>query len=161
MELAKQGAIREAMATFAAAQANDPDMKIAAAAWNTLCWFGSLGGFATDVIAACERGVTLEPDHGGIRDSRGVARALTGDYSGAIQDFQQFLEWGPKEGVPEEEISSTSSLDPNVANKPESVQRRTIETLMEAVGYWGIRVGVLFLQMETGDFGAQHFPWRR
>ena len=103
-ELAKQGAIREAMAAFEAAQASDSNLEIAAAAWNSLCWFGSLWGFATDVMAACERAVTLEPDHGGIRDSRGVARALTEDYPGAINDFQRYLEWGPKNGKSEEHI---------------------------------------------------------
>jgi tetratricopeptide (TPR) repeat protein len=103
-ELAKQGAIKEAMTAFEVAQASDPNLEIAAASWNALCWFGSLGGFATDVMAACERAVALEPDHGGIHDSRGVARALTGDYLGAINDFQQFLEWGPKNSAPEEQI---------------------------------------------------------
>ena len=102
--LAKQGAIREALAAFAAAQASDSNLEIAAAPWNSLCWFGSLGGFATDVMAACERAVALEPDHGSIRDSRGVARALTGDYPGAINDFQRYLEWGPKNGQSEEHI---------------------------------------------------------
>ena len=103
-ELAKRGAIREAMAAFAAVQASDPNLEIAAASWNSLCWFGSLGGFATDVMAACERAVALEPDNGGIRDSRGVARALTGDYPGAINDFQQYLEWALKNGKSEEHI---------------------------------------------------------
>jgi tetratricopeptide (TPR) repeat protein len=100
----RQGAIREAMAAFAAAQASDPNLEIAAASWNALCWDGSLGGFATDVMVACDRAVALEPDHGQIRDSRGVARVLIGDYPGAINDFQQFLEWGPKNGIPEEQI---------------------------------------------------------
>lgn len=78
--------------------------RIAAASWNSLCWFGSLEGFATEVMAACERAVALEPDHGGIRDSRGVARALTEDYPGAINDFQLYLEWGLKNGTSEEQI---------------------------------------------------------
>jgi tetratricopeptide (TPR) repeat protein len=103
-ELAKQGAIKEAMAAFEAAQASDSNLEIAGDAWNSLCWFGSLGGFATDVMAACERAVALQPDHGGIRDCRGVARALTGDYPGAINDFQQYIEWGPKNGQSEEQI---------------------------------------------------------
>jgi tetratricopeptide (TPR) repeat protein len=103
-ELAKQGAIREAMAAFAEAQASDPNLEIAAAPWNSLCWFGSLSGFASDVMAACERAVALEPHNGGIRDSRGVARALTGDYPGAINDFQRYLEWGLKNGKSEEHI---------------------------------------------------------
>ena len=103
-KLAEQGAIREAMAAFAAAQESDPNLEIAADAWNSLCWFGSLGGFVTDVMAACEQAVALEPDHGSFRDSRGVARALTEDYPGAINDFQRFLEWGPKNGESEESI---------------------------------------------------------
>jgi WD domain, G-beta repeat len=103
-ELVKQGAIKEAMAAFEAAQASDPSLEIAAPSWNTLCWLGSLRGFATDVMAACERAVALAPDNGAIRDSRGVARALTGDYMGAIKDFQQYLEWGQKHGRPEESI---------------------------------------------------------
>jgi tetratricopeptide (TPR) repeat protein len=103
-ELARQGAIREAIAAFAAAQASDPNLEIPADAWNSLCWQGSLADFATDVMVACERAVALKPEDGGIRESHGVARALTGDYSGAIEDFQQYLEWAPKHGRPGEEI---------------------------------------------------------
>ena len=102
--LAKQGAIREALAAIETAQASDSNLEIAADSWNSLCWDGSLAGFASDVMAACERAVALEPDDGQIRDSRGVARALTGDYPGAINDFQRFLEWGSKNGQSEESI---------------------------------------------------------
>ena len=41
---------------------------------------------------ACEKAVELAPDNGGVKDSRGVARALTGNYKGAIQDFQAFID---------------------------------------------------------------------
>jgi regulator of sirC expression with transglutaminase-like and TPR domain len=40
---------------------------------------------------ACEKAVALAPEDGEIRDSRGVARALTGDKQGAIEDFQAFI----------------------------------------------------------------------
>jgi tetratricopeptide (TPR) repeat protein len=103
-ELAKQGAIREAIAAFSAAQAIDPNMEIAADAWNSLCRYGSLRGFAVDVMGACESAVSLEPDNGTIRDSHGLTRALTGDYPGAIDDFRRYLEWGANNGVPEEQI---------------------------------------------------------
>ncbi len=33
------------------------------------------------------------PEDGGKCDSRGLARALTGDIEGAIEDFQAFVEW--------------------------------------------------------------------
>jgi hypothetical protein len=42
----------------------------------------------------------VEPDDDDIHDSRGVARALIGDYPGAIKDFQRFLEWGSENGRP-------------------------------------------------------------
>jgi hypothetical protein len=60
---------------------------------NTLCRHGSIAGRAADVLAACEQAVALAPDAGAIRDSRGLARALTGDTSGAIEDFQAFIDW--------------------------------------------------------------------
>ncbi len=41
---------------------------------------------------ACEKAVTLAPEDGMIRDSRGLARALTGDTKGAIADFQAFIQ---------------------------------------------------------------------
>ncbi|NEP00321.1 MAG: hypothetical protein F6K58_16910 [Symploca sp. SIO2E9] len=42
---------------------------------------------------ACEKAVALEPDSGMILDSRGLARALTGNTAGAIEDFQAFINW--------------------------------------------------------------------
>lgn len=53
---------------------------------------------------ACQRGVELAPDSGSARDSRGVARALTGDTAGAIADFQAYVEWAPNNNRPEEAI---------------------------------------------------------
>lgn len=90
--LARQGDIDEALSYFAEAQASDPE-GISANSWNGLCWFGSLWGYAAEVMDACETAVALDPEHGGIRDSRGVARALSGDYTGAIEDFTFFVDW--------------------------------------------------------------------
>ncbi len=68
---------------------NDGDLN------NSLCWYGSLDGFANIVEPACERAVELEPENGAIRDSRGVARAMMGPdhYAEAIKDFDFFLKW--------------------------------------------------------------------
>ncbi|GAA6615001.1 hypothetical protein [Scytonema sp. NUACC26] len=66
-------------------------MTISADDWNSLCWDGSLRGFAKDVMFACEKAVALSPKDGGILDSRGLARALTGDRKGAIEDLQTFI----------------------------------------------------------------------
>jgi regulator of sirC expression with transglutaminase-like and TPR domain len=40
---------------------------------------------------ACEKAVALTPDDGNFRNSRGLARALTGNTKGAIEDFQAFI----------------------------------------------------------------------
>jgi hypothetical protein len=37
--------------------------------------------------------VNLSPDYGNYRLSRGLARALTGNYSGAIEDFEAYIKW--------------------------------------------------------------------
>jgi tetratricopeptide (TPR) repeat protein len=60
---------------------------------NYLCWHGSVLGLAEIVLPACEHALALVPDDGGYRDSRGLARALTGDYAGAIEDFQYYVDW--------------------------------------------------------------------
>jgi len=64
---------------------------------NNTCWYGSTGGsqVAALVLPACERAVNLARDaeRGWFRDSRGLARALTGNISGAIDDFEAFIEW--------------------------------------------------------------------
>ena len=59
---------------------------------NDICWTGSLSGFVSQVLEYCEHAVELAPNHAKMRDNRGLARALTGDYSGAIEDFQFFVE---------------------------------------------------------------------
>ena len=48
-------------------------------------------------LDACERAVALAPEDGSVRDSRGVARALTGDMAGVIADFEFAVKW-TKEG---------------------------------------------------------------
>lgn len=61
--------------------------------WQNLCFAGSLAGMAIKVIKACEQAVKLAPDNGWIHNNRGLARALTGDYQGAIEDFKFFVHW--------------------------------------------------------------------
>lgn len=43
------------------------------------------------VMFACEKAVKLAPDNGIFRESRGLARALTGDYKGATPDFEAYI----------------------------------------------------------------------
>lgn len=66
---------------------------------NQVCWIGSINGYPGAVMSACERAVALEPANESYRDSRGLARALTGNRKGAIEDFEYYLEHGDKEDV--------------------------------------------------------------
>jgi len=81
-------------------QARELDPELAkATVWdlNTICWYGNLQGYASQVMNACEMAVKREPNHGGLRDSRGVARVLTGNYAGAISDFEAYINWTDNE----------------------------------------------------------------
>ena len=82
---------KEAAAAYTKAQQFTTNEKIDVDSWNNLCWQGSLRGHAKDVLSACEKAVALAPDDGNVRDSRGLARALTGNTKGAIEDFQAFI----------------------------------------------------------------------
>jgi tetratricopeptide (TPR) repeat protein len=93
-QLVRHSRVKEAIAAYAGAEGLDPTLKIPATAWNTLCWFGSLWRHAGEVMFACEKAMELEPKNWGIRDSRGVARAMTGDIKGAIEDFQEYIKEG-------------------------------------------------------------------
>ncbi|MBW4497132.1 MAG: hypothetical protein KME26_29545 [Oscillatoria princeps RMCB-10] len=92
-ELVKEGKVREAIAAYAQAQKLDPNFEIYAESWNTLCRYGSLHRHAKDVMFACEKAVALAPYNERYRDSRGIARALTGNPKGAIEDFQAYIAW--------------------------------------------------------------------
>ncbi|MBP0020517.1 MAG: hypothetical protein J7647_23555 [Cyanobacteria bacterium SBLK] len=89
---ANQGTILEAISLYEKSQKTDPDLEISANDWHTLCRFGSLERQAKDVMFACEKVVSLTEEKDiTFRESRGLARALTGDFEGAIADFQAFV----------------------------------------------------------------------
>ena len=91
--LSTQGRIEEALFNLEKALRLNPDVHIPSQTWNSLCWFGSLYGYPQEVYQACENAVAMWPGHGGYRDSRGLARALLGDYEGAIEDFEALINW--------------------------------------------------------------------
>ena len=94
--IVRQGQVKEALDAFAKAQELDPDLEISPYSWNDLCWDGSLYGYAADVVFACEKALEIDGKNGFFYDSSGLARALTGDYEGAIEDFESALKWVKK-----------------------------------------------------------------
>ncbi len=89
--LVREKKIKEAIAVYNQAQKLDAKVEIDFDAWGRLCRQGSLNKSAKEVMFACGNAVKLAPDSGYIRDSRGLARALTGNYQGAINDFEAFI----------------------------------------------------------------------
>ncbi len=89
--LVKEKKIKEAIAAYNQAQQLDPQIEIDTQTWLTLCYQGSLNESAALVMFACENAVKLAPNDPYIRSVRGFARALTGDYKGAIPDFEAYI----------------------------------------------------------------------
>jgi hypothetical protein len=69
----------------------DPKGLYSESFWSSLCWYGSLYGHAAAVMNACTKIVKLKPKKESYRDSRGLARALIGDFKGAIADFEFYV----------------------------------------------------------------------
>ncbi|MEQ8974915.1 MAG: caspase family protein [Coleofasciculus sp. C1-SOL-03] len=90
-ELALEGKIKEAIASYTQAQKLAPNLEISEIALDTLCWRGTLHGHTADVMSFCDKGVEMYPQYGSIRESRGLARARTGNIEGAIEDFQSAI----------------------------------------------------------------------
>jgi WD40 repeat protein len=87
-KLVKEGKFKDAINVYNQTKTIDPDFQIPDDSWNKLCKNGSLKGSAADVMFVCEKLVSLNPYNLDFRDSRGIARALTGNKKGAVEDFQ-------------------------------------------------------------------------
>ena len=89
-------------------------------------------GYAADVMDACEQAVELAPDNGEYRESRGLARALTEDYAGAIEDFEFFVDWSEETGERENLRSEREVW----ITKLEAGQNPFDEETLESLRYW-------------------------
>ena len=90
--LAQEGKIDEAITAYNEAQVINPNLEISFKFWGRLCIYGCQENRAADVLFAGEKAVELEPDDGACLATRGLARALTGNLEGAMEDFQAALE---------------------------------------------------------------------
>lgn len=69
-----------------------------------LCWTGALHGLANQVLPACEMAIELEPDVPYFYESRGLARVLTNNHSGAIDDFTAAIRYARDSGEGQDRI---------------------------------------------------------
>jgi tetratricopeptide (TPR) repeat protein len=91
--LARNQKVDKALVIYSVLEQIDINLEPTADEWNNLCWHGAQSGYANHVLFACDRAIKLDPENGNYRDSRGLARALTGDVQGAIEDFEFSLQW--------------------------------------------------------------------
>ncbi|MEM7670865.1 MAG: WD40 repeat domain-containing protein, partial [Pseudomonadota bacterium] len=87
--------VPQGQAHLRAAEETLPDFNVAtagfsASAWNGACWKAALWGHAPEMLWACD--LAVDGSAGEARamhiDSRGVARAVTGDLAGAAEDLE-------------------------------------------------------------------------
>ena len=93
-ELVRGGEMKEAIAAYNKALEMNHKLEISAEDWGSLCLYGAINKHAKDVMFACEKAVDVASKNEVVlyaRGSRGIARALTGDRSGAIKDFEAFV----------------------------------------------------------------------
>ena len=93
--LSTDGDTETAYSTFedAIEQVTETDEREQAGLNARICWSASLYGFVDLVFSTCESAVELAANDGESHDARGLARALTGDYEGAIEDLQFTVQW--------------------------------------------------------------------
>jgi uncharacterized protein YjbI with pentapeptide repeats len=90
------GDVDAAISAYTEAKNLNPSLKISAFFWNALGWYGSLHNRAADVLFACDKALEVESSDY-LRDTRGLARALTGDLTGSIEDFEAAINSGQLE----------------------------------------------------------------
>jgi hypothetical protein len=81
-----------AVGLMEAAISTDSVRAVTAEQLNSVCWEGALADLADHVLRICRLAVEKAPSDPNIIDSRGLARALTGDRAHAIRDFQVFID---------------------------------------------------------------------
>lgn len=105
---ARAGDLSGAISTLGAMAQVDPAAELVAHSQNALCWYGSLWGQAARILSICElavQGAASDESLANFRDSRGLARAITGDYLGAIEDFTAFVASYEDSFLPSQEVA--------------------------------------------------------
>ncbi|WP_044205583.1 hypothetical protein [Coleofasciculus chthonoplastes] len=91
--LLEEDKFKEALSHYQKAQQFDPNLQTSADPWNSLCLYGSLNRFEVEVMFACDKAVKLARQESKARyqANRGIAKAITGDKTGAIEDLQAYV----------------------------------------------------------------------
>jgi len=95
LDRARRGALDDALRGFRRLEGEDAAVGEMAAVLGPLCLWGALWDHdARDEVAAiCDRAVAAAGDHLGPYRNRGIARAMAGDYAGAVEDLAAYVPW--------------------------------------------------------------------
>ncbi|MDJ0634641.1 MAG: CHAT domain-containing protein [Xenococcaceae cyanobacterium MO_188.B29] len=139
-QLAEDGKLKEAIAAYNKALEFNRNLQISADDWRSLCWYGSLYNHAQDVMFACNKAVAKAPQDGVIRNNRGLARSLTGDYKGAVEDFEFFVNWTDDDEAKSRNQSYLNDLrnrkNPFTPKKLEEFRNRQNRSLKKLEEFW-------------------------
>ena len=83
--------LKEAQTAFAEAQRLGNTREVSVEDWSAIGWLGTVWGNASDFLYSCDQAVAANPSLPELRDTRAVARAMTGNFAGAIEDLEIFL----------------------------------------------------------------------
>ena len=83
--------LKEAQTAFAEAQRLGDTREVSVEDWNAIGWLGAVWGKASDFIYSCDQAVAANPSLPELRDTRAAARAMTGNFAGAIEDLEMFV----------------------------------------------------------------------
>ncbi len=96
----QQGDWRAAVEDYRESLALGLESSDAAGARNNICWFLALDGQAEEALPYCEQAVEAQPSASYL-DSRALVYAMTGNYAGAIDDFEAALDVWEESANPE------------------------------------------------------------
>ncbi|OQW86731.1 MAG: hypothetical protein BWK78_09760 [Thiotrichaceae bacterium IS1] len=86
----ENGDYKQSVDRYTQAQTIDPN-EVSFNDWNGICWIGIFNNHAAEVMKACENTLIVSNNDELFRGARGVARAMTGDKAGALEDFEAFI----------------------------------------------------------------------
>jgi hypothetical protein len=128
--LAEQGQVQYAKLAYHEAKEWDSSLEDSVGYFlSQLCRFGSFGGSPTDVMDVCNQAVELAPDDGWTYNDRGLARALTEEFEGAIEDFEFFVAWSRQNDLYEQFGQRREEWITELKNKRNPFDEATLDEL--------------------------------
>jgi WD40 repeat protein len=83
--------LKAAQTSLAEAQKLGDTREIGVELWNRIGWLGTIWAESGEFLYASDQAVARDPSIPETRDTRGVARALSGQLAGALEDFEAFV----------------------------------------------------------------------